>query len=76
MTAIERKQLLLQRLLAVTDERQLEAIEMFMDKQCPDDVLYFSPELRARIDLSLQQMEEGKVYTTEEMSKRLSRWSD
>lgn len=75
MTIIERKQLLLQRLFAVNDEQQLEAIEAFMNKQCPDDVLYFSSELRDKIDTALNQMQQGQVSTTEEMERRFNQWS-
>nr|WP_302829085.1 hypothetical protein [uncultured Bacteroides sp.] len=75
MTTIERKQLLLQRLFAVNDEQQLEAIEAFMNKQCPDGVLYFSSELRDKIDTALNQMQQGQVSTMEEMERRFNQWS-
>lgn len=75
MTTTERKQLLLQRLFAVNDEQLLEQIEAFMNKQCPDDVLYFSSELRGKVDNALEQMQQGRSCTTEEMEKRLGRWS-
>lgn len=76
MTITERKQILLQRLFAVTDEQQLETIEAFMNKQCPDKVLYFSSELHGKIDAALNQMQHGQVFTTQEMEQRLSRWSE
>ena len=36
MSIIERKHQLLQRLFVLDDELKLEAIEAFMDAQCPD----------------------------------------
>ena len=56
MTTGERKQLLFQRLMAVNDERLLEDIEALLNNRCPDDVLYFSSELRDKIDNALEQM--------------------
>ena len=46
MTTGERKQILFQRLMAVNDERLLEDIEALLNNLCPDNVLYFSSELR------------------------------
>lgn len=74
MTTIERKQLLLQRLFAVNDEQKLEAIETFMNRHCPDNVLYFSDELKEEIDASIEQMRQGQTYTTSEMEKRMEKW--
>ena len=75
MNRIELKQQLLQRLFVLDDERQLEAIEAFMNKQCPDDALCFSSELRAKVDAALTELQQGKTFTTEEADQRLSRWS-
>ena len=75
MTTVERKQLLFQRLLAVNDESLLEDIETLLDKHCPDDVLYFSSELREKVDNALEQMNRKEVVTTEERKNRLSQWS-
>ena len=57
MTTGERKQLLFQRLMAVNDERLLEDIEALLNNRCPDNVLYFSSELRDKIDNALEQMQ-------------------
>lgn len=75
MKTAERKQLLFQRLLAVNDERLLEEIETLLDRRCPDDILYFSPELKEKVDNVLEQMKRGEVITTEEMRNKLSQWS-
>ena len=74
-TTTERRQQLLQRLLVVEDEQVLGDIEAILDKRCPDDVLYFSSELRNKVDNALEQMKQGKTFTTEEMERRMSRWS-
>lgn len=75
MKTAERKQLLFQRLLAVNDERLLEEIETLLDRRCPDDILYFSQELKEKVDNALEQMKRGEVITTEEMRNKLSQWS-
>ena len=75
MKTAERKQLLFQRLLAVNDERLLEEIETLFYRRCPDDNLYFSPELKEKVDNALEQMKRGEVITTEEMRNKLSQWS-
>ena len=67
MTTGERKQLLFQRLMAVNDERLLEDIEALLNNRCPDNVLYFSSELRDKIDNALEQMQCKEVVSTEEM---------
>ena len=74
MTTGERKQLLFQRLMAVNDERLLEDIEALLNNRCPDNVLYFSSELRDKIDNALEQMQCKEVVSTEEMEYRL-RWN-
>ena len=66
MTTGERKQLLFQRLMAVNDERLLEDIEALLNNRCPDDVLYFSFELRDKIDNALEQMQCKEVVSTED----------
>ena len=76
MTTGERKQLLFQRLMAVNDERLLEDIEALLNNRCPDNVLYFSSELRDKIDNALEQMQCKEVVSTEEMEYMLSRWSE
>lgn len=75
MNTTERKQVLLQRLLAVDDERQLQEIEELMDRQCAGEVLHFSSELRTRIDAALEQVHKGQVCSTAEMEQRLKPWS-
>lgn len=75
MDTIERKQHLLQRLFLLNDEQKLEALEAFMDRQCPDEVLCFSPELRAKVDEALEEMRQGKVYGMADMEQRLAQWS-
>lgn len=75
MITAERKQHLLQRLLAVSDEQVLGDIEALLDKSCPDNILYFSTELQDKIDGALEEMNRGCTVTTAEMERRMSRWS-
>ena len=75
MTTTERKQLLFQRLLAIDDEQLLEDVENLLDKHCPDSILYFSSELRGKVDNAIEQMNQGKVVSTAEMERRMERWS-
>lgn len=75
MTTTERKQLLFQRLLAIDDEQLLEDVENLLDKHGQDRILYFSSELRGKVDNAIEQMNQGKVVTTAEMERRMERWS-
>ncbi|WP_298549255.1 hypothetical protein [uncultured Parabacteroides sp.] len=79
MTYFElRKQNLIERLNEISDESLLDDIEQLLnerEKQSnPNDVLYFSPELKERIDRAMEQMRNGEVHTEEEMEKYFDKW--
>lgn len=75
MTLIERKQKLLQRLETVFDEHLINEIEQLLDqKEQKNDILYFSPELKGKIDRALERMKAGKGVSDEEMKKRFAKW--
>lgn len=75
MTLIERKQQLINRLETIFDERLIDQIERLIDDQEEaNDVLYFSPELKSKIDRALERMKEGRGVSDEDMKKRFSKW--
>lgn len=75
MTLIERKQQLINRLETIFDERLIDQIERLIDEQEESkDVLYFSPELKSKIDRALERMKEGRGVSDEDMKKRFAKW--
>ena len=75
MTLIERKQKHLQRLETVFDEHLINEIEQLLDqKEQKNDILYFSSELKGKIDRALERMKAGKGVSDEEMKKRFAKW--
>lgn len=79
MTYFElRKQNLIERLNEISDESLLDDIEQLLNERAnqsnPDGVLYFSPELKGRIDRALEQMRNGEVHTHQEMKQRFAKW--
>lgn len=75
MTLIERKQQLINRLETIFDERLIDQIEQLIDDQEEaNDVLYFSPELKSKIDRALERMKEGRGVSDEDMKKRFAKW--
>lgn len=75
MTLIERKQKLLQRLETVFDEHLINEIEQLLDQKVQkNDILYFSSELKGKIDRALERMKAGKGVSDEEMKKRFAKW--
>ena len=75
MTLIERKQKLLQRLETLFDEHHINEIEQLLDqKEQKNDILYFSSELKGKIDRALERMKAGKGVSDEEMKKRFAKW--
>lgn len=75
MTYLEqRKQDLIERLNAISDESLLDDIEQLLDAREP--ILHFSAELKEKIDCALEQMQNGEVYTEKEMDKFFDKWLD
>ena len=75
MTLIERKQKLLQRLETVFDEHLINEIEQLLDqKEQKNDILYFSSELKGKIDRALERMKAGKGVSDEKIKKRFAKW--
>ncbi len=75
MTLIERKQQLIQRLETVFDERLINEIEQLLDqKEQENEVLYFSSELKGKIDRALERMKAGKGVSDDDMKKRFAKW--
>ncbi|WP_455638918.1 hypothetical protein [Parabacteroides sp.] len=75
MTLIERKQQLIQRLETVFDEHLINEIEQLLDqKEQENEVLYFSSELKGKIDRALERMKAGKGVSDDDMKKRFAKW--
>ena len=83
MTFLQRKQKLIDRLEETFDEDILDRIEEIFNEQdgvkaespyVEDGVLHFSPELKGRIDLALEQMRSGQTYTEVEVDKLFDEW--
>lgn len=83
MTFLQRKQKLIDRLENTFDDDILDKIEQIFNEQdsietespyIEDGVLYFSPELKGRIDSALEQMRNGQTYTEEEVDKLFDEW--
>ncbi len=73
MTYIElKKQNLIERLNAISDESLLDDIEQLLNER--ETVLHFSPELKGNIDKALEQMRNGEIYSEEEMDKFFDKW--
>lgn len=75
MTLIERKQQLIQRLETVFDECLINEIEQLLDqKEQENEVLYFSSELKGKINRALERMKAGKGVSDDDMKKRFAKW--
>ena len=73
MTYLEqRKQNLIERLNAISDESLLDDIEQLLDAREP--ILHVSAELTEKIDCALEQMRKGEVRTHQEMKQRFAKW--
>lgn len=73
MTYLEqRKQNLIERLNAISDESLLDDIEQLLDAREP--ILHFSAELKEKIDCALEQMRKGEVRSHQEMKQRFAKW--
>lgn len=59
----------------LTKEKLIETINRLPEKFTLDDVME-RIVLLAKIEKGLQQIEEGKVLSNDEMKKRLGKWLD
>lgn len=78
-STVELKEILINELCRTTDISVLERIKKILlpankVTRKKNEVLAFSPELRAAIDRSLVQADNGELISQEELDKEVERW--
>jgi len=75
MTAIELKKLLVHRIAEINDISFLKAIKIILDSKTETEVLVLSPEQRAEILKSKNEIEKGLFIDQEKLDKEISKWA-
>ncbi len=75
MNALENiKNSLIDRILATKNERLLEAIKSIFDSTQSEEIIPLSSEQIEMLSMSEKDIEEGKLVSESELSKRDSKW--
>ena len=75
MNALENiKNSLIDRILATRNEQLLEAIKSIFDSTQSEEIISLSTEQIEMLSMSEKDMEEGKLVSESELSKRDSKW--
>ena len=75
MNALENiKNNLIDRILATRNEQLLEAIKSIFDSTQSEDIISLSTEQIEMLSMSEKDIEEGKLVSESELSKRDSKW--
>ncbi len=75
MNALENiKNSLIDRILATRNERLLEAIKNIFDSTQSEDIIALSTEQIEMLSMSEKDIEDGKLVSESELSKRDSKW--
>ena len=75
MNALENiKNSLIDRILATRNEQLLEAIKNIFDSTQSEDIISLSTEQIEMLSMSEKDIEDGKLVSESELSKRDSKW--
>ncbi|MDF9829404.1 hypothetical protein [Parabacteroides sp. PF5-6] len=79
MTTVELalKQSLIRKLIQTDDQKVLEKIQHLLNRTASEekeDVLYFSKELKERINLAEQQLQNGELIDQEDLDVEVEKW--
>jgi hypothetical protein len=75
MNALENiKNSLIDRILATKNEQLLEAIKSIFDSTQSEEIISLSTEQIEMLSMSEKDIEEGKLVSESELSKRDSKW--
>ena len=75
MNALENiKNSLIDRILATRNEQLLEAIKNIFDSTQSEDIISLSTEQIEMLSMSEKDIEDGKLISESELSKRDSKW--
>ena len=75
MNALENiKNSLIDRILATRNEQLLEAIKSIFDSTQSEEIISLSTEQIEMLSMSEKDIEEGKLVSESELSKRDSKW--
>ena len=75
MSALENiKNSLIDRILATRNERLLEAIKNIFEATQSEEIISLSTEQIEMVSMSEKDIEEGKLISESELSKRDSKW--
>ena len=75
MNALENiKNSLIDRILATRNERLLDAIKNIFDSTQPEEIIALSTEQIEMLSMSEKDIEDGKLVSESELSKRDSKW--
>ena len=75
MNALENiKNSLIDRILATRNEQLLEAIKSIFDSTQSEEIISLSSEQIEMLSMSEKDIEEGKLISESELSKRDSKW--
>ena len=75
MNALENiKNSLIDRILATRNEQLLEAIKSLFDSTQSEEIISLSTEQIEMLSMSEKDIEEGKLVSESELSKRDSKW--
>jgi len=75
MNALENiKNSLIDRILATSNERLLEAIKSIFDSTQSEEIVFLSTEQIEMLSMSETEIKEGKFISETELSKRDSKW--
>jgi hypothetical protein len=75
MNALENiKNSLIDRILATRNEQLLEAIKSIFDSTQSEEIISLSTEQIEMLSMSEKDIEEGKLISESELSKRDSKW--
>ena len=75
MNALENiKNSLIDRILATSNERLLEAIKSIFDSTQSEEIVFLSTEQIEMLSMSETEIKEGKFISETELSKRDSNW--
>ena len=80
MVELEMKQSLIRKLMRTNDPNILERVKNLLlptSSYCTDeesDILFFSDDLRNKIDIALKQADNGEVIDGKELDKQVKEW--
>ncbi|HEX9600381.1 MAG TPA: hypothetical protein VF985_02715 [Mariniflexile sp.] len=74
MTTIELKNILIQKISAINDKSFLNAIKTIIDTKSDSVVFRTSEEQKKAILEGIQQIENGEIFTNEQVGSEISKW--